>query len=217
MKLMPPLIEPELIPADDLNRYIQEDEKWENGILERAELAKASLSRLEAMGCVLDRCQMPQSDFRKSAFRHVRFQGCDFTGCRFEGAAFHRVEFLRCRLTGADFPECFFQDVQFSDCQMSYVNFSSGRFKKCLMESCRLDSAAFSDCGLNLEFCRCDLSQAVFHHAPLKGIDVRDCNISGVSCGLGDVNGVIVTAGQAAQLAALMGVVVREDPLESLP
>lgn len=211
MKILAPLIDTPLTPCQDVSPYIEEDLKWENGSMDKLTLPDASFARLDAMGCHFNGCILPQSDFNRAALRHIRFEGCDLTGANFEGASFHRVEFVRCRLTGANLPDCFFQDVTFSDCQLSFLNLSNARFKKCQFSKCKLDNAHFSDCAMNVAFSACDLTSALFHHSALKGIDLTDCNINGINIDIPDVRGVVVSTLQAAQLATIMGVVIRDD------
>ena len=67
-----------------------------------------------------------------------------------------------------------------------------------------------------VRFCRtelkdCKLIRAELFRASLRGVDLRDCDISGivVSRELAELKGLIVSYDQAAQLAGLMGLVIK--------
>ena len=61
----------------------------------------------------------------------------------------------------------------------------------------------------HIEFNDCDLTRATIFRTPLKGLDMTTCTLDGLMVNLPDLRGMIVTPLQAAELAKLLGLVVR--------
>ena len=61
----------------------------------------------------------------------------------------------------------------------------------------------------NIEFTDCDLTRATLFGTPMKGLDLTTCTLDGVLVNLPDLRGMIVTPLQAAELAKLLGLVVK--------
>ena len=63
-----------------------------------------------------------------------------------------------------------------------------------------------------IELSRCSFVQAEFFKTPLKGIDFTDCTLDGIrlSEGKSELKGAIVSSYQAAELARLLGVIIKE-------
>ena len=55
----------------------------------------------------------------------------------------------------------------------------------------------------------CCLKSAELYNTPLKGVDLTDCDIGGITVEMGNLRGAIVREDQAVMLAKLMGLVVR--------
>ena len=53
------------------------------------------------------------------------------------------------------------------------------------------------------------MKRAEFHETPLKGLNVTSCQIEGILTDLPLLRGLIVTSEQAAQLSALLGLVIQ--------
>ena len=56
----------------------------------------------------------------------------------------------------------------------------------------------------------CDLTRATLHRTPLKGIDLRSSRWAALTVDIPDLRGAVVTEQQAAQLAGLLGLVIRD-------
>jgi uncharacterized protein YjbI with pentapeptide repeats len=75
-----------------------------------------------------------------------------------------------------------------------------------------LREASFDGSDLSgVVFRDCDLSQVDLRNTKLKRADLRGSTISGVQVGIKELQGAIVTASQAIQLAGLLGVTVQEQ------
>ena len=61
----------------------------------------------------------------------------------------------------------------------------------------------------SIEFSDCDLRKIQLLHTPLDGIDLRSCEIGGLKLNLSDLKGAIVTAQQAIELAAFLGIIIQ--------
>ena len=68
------------------------------------------------------------------------------------------------------------------------------------LNSTTLKSVAFADC---------DLTRATIHQTPMKGVDLRTCRLDGLTVDIPDLRGMIVTQEQAAELALLLGLEIR--------
>ena len=79
-----------------------------------------------------------------------------------------------------------------------------------LLTGCAMTEAAVESANLkNVEFTDCDLTRATVFRTPLKGLDMTTCTLDGVMVNLPDLRGMIVTPLQAAELAKLLGLVVK--------
>ena len=56
----------------------------------------------------------------------------------------------------------------------------------------------------------CDLVEADFSHAPLRGIDLRTSRISGITLNISDLKGAVITSLQAMDLLPLLGVIIED-------
>ena len=69
------------------------------------------------------------------------------------------------------------------------------------LNDCRFSSVAFESC---------DLVEADFSHAPLRGIDLRTSRISGITLNISDLKGAVITSLQAMDLLPLLGVIIED-------
>jgi uncharacterized protein YjbI with pentapeptide repeats len=173
--------------------------------------AGANFKGLDVLRTKFTRCDFSECSMENAGFRDVVFEACDFSNCDFSKAGFQRVAFIGCKLMGADFVEASLRYARFTDCIGAYANFADGKLQDTVFEKCRLDRAAFSRVKLDAAFDHCDLTQVLFQQAALKDIDLRTCKLNGMQVTLPDLKGAIVTTMQAADLAVLLGLVVRDE------
>jgi fluoroquinolone resistance protein len=98
-------------------------------------------------------------------------QGSSFVDCSFE-----QVQFTNPVLADAAFTNC-----RFVSCRFAHAELPGGRFEGCdfTSEDTKGCSFAFSDLK-RAAFAACNLSLAVFDRTELFGIEMRDCNLTGV-------------------------------------
>ena len=85
---------------------------------------------------------------------------------------------------------------------MNQVRFAHCLFRNGSFNDCRFSSVAFDSC---------DLVEADFSHAPLRGIDLRtSLRISGITLNTSDLKGAIITSLQAMDLLPLLGVIIED-------
>lgn len=209
-----PVFQPELpdnLDAVALMDKLSLDERMEESLFTGESCPGESLKGMEALRCRFVKCDFSGCDFEQAGFRDVVFEGCDFSNCDFAKAAFQRVLFVNCKLMGTDFVEAFLKHVRFSDCAGEYVNFADCKVQDTAFESCKFQSAAFVRCRMSATFTLCELTRALFEQTPLKDFDLRTCRLAGMQITLSDLRGAVVTPLQAAELAALLGLVIRDQ------
>ncbi len=210
MNVLPPDLPVSLESGIDLLDKLAREDRLEESIIHGESYAGVSLKGLDALRCRFVKCDFSGCSMEQAGFRDVWFEACDFSNCDFSRAAFQRAVFQGCKLMGADFVEGSLRHVRFVDCSGGYVNFADAKVLDTAFEQCKLPNAAFLRCRMNAAFDACDLTQSLFEQTPLKDFDMRTCRLQGLHVTLPDLKGAIVTPVQAADLAALLGLVIRE-------
>jgi uncharacterized protein YjbI with pentapeptide repeats len=104
------------------------------------------------------------------------------------------------------------EDVRFVECHFDYGTLSDARFSRVAFESCQLREADFHGADrTRTSFTDCDLERADFTRAKLQGVDVSRSHVSGITVGPAEVRGLVVNREQACALAALLGLVIRDE------
>ncbi len=189
----------------------------------------ASLDVVEQ--CRIEGCALAEAKAERARFDTVRLVGgtlgaskltqltwidvlCergDLSMVAWQGAKLTRVEVRGSRMTGAKLVEGELDSVRFIDCHLDYATFTSTRFRQVSFESCRLEEADFRGADLTgTSFVDCELRGADLGRAKLQGADVSSSRIGDIHVGPGDVRGLVVNREQAAALAKLFGLVVRD-------
>ncbi len=208
--LMPDM--PEILESDtDLKDKLSLDERVEECLFSGVSYAGENLKSLDVYRCRFVKCDFSECSMELAGFRDTVFEACDFSNCDFSKASFQKTLFQGCKLMGADFIESSLRHVRFLDVSGGYVNFADSRVQDTAFEKSRLPNAAFSRCRFAASFDTCDLTQSLFQQTPLKDIDLRTSQLQGIQITLPDLRGAIVTPMQASDLAALLGVVIREQ------
>ena len=115
------------------------------------------------------------------------------------------------KLTEDNLSEVTFKNVLFEECSGKYTLFRFAELKETIFENCQIPSADFYQSGLvKVEFRTTDINQSQFVNTKLKGIDFTSCNIDGISAGIEDIQGAVVSYSQAISLIGLLGVVLKE-------
>lgn len=160
----------------------------------------------------LRRALFVQTRFLRPRLLDARLEACDLSAAAWEEAHLTRVEWLGCKLLAADLAHSQFEDVLYRECNLEKARFDLSTFKSARFEHCNLQGAGFTGCDLSgVSFAGSDLSGADLREARLAGADLRSANISGVQVGAKELQGAIISPRQAEQVAALLGVIVREE------
>ena len=95
---------------------------------------------------------------------------------------------------------------------MEDSDFCASRWKKTSLQGCRLMRARLSEAALQ-DFTAqdCDFDGVNFFRTPLSGIDFSRCTLEGIQAAGQELRGMMVSERQAAGLARLLGIVIRED------
>ncbi len=210
MNVLKPDLPETLKSGTDLKDKLSLDERVEECLFTGVSFAGENLKSLDVLRCRFVKCDFTECSMELAGFRDTVFEACDFSNCDFSKASFQRTLFQGCKLMGADFIEGSMRYVRFLDVSGGYVNFADSKVQDTAFEKSRLQNAAFSRCKLTASFEECDLMQSLFQQTPLKDIDLRSCRLQGIQISLPDLRGAIVTPMQASDLAALLGLVIRE-------
>ncbi|GAP12454.1 uncharacterized low-complexity proteins [Longilinea arvoryzae] len=197
------------------------------GLYDENEFSQASLSGdcsdQSAAGLLFEQCAIRRVNLLNTHFSglrvyNCRLDHCDLSGAQWEEARLRRTEWVDCRLRGASLIDSRCEDVNFSGCSMDDAFFAGVIFRAARFTRCSLRKVNFEGADLSgVIFDQCDLSGAKLPGAKLKGADLRSSNIEGMQVGIADLGGVKVTMAQALQVAALLGIVIREVGEEDNP
>ena len=199
-------------PLDWLLACVRQEQQAEDSLLkgiaaQGESFYKGSLKSVELSGCSFHDC-----DFEKASFVDVLFRGCDFSGSRLTDCYFHRCAFLSVKGVGAGLHESLLRRGRLEECVCSYANFSGTSWESALLRDCDLQDSYLEESRLKktaLE--QVKLNRANLFGTSLRGLDLRSCEIEGilVSDGKKELAGAVVDLYQAAELAKLMGLVIR--------
>ena len=179
-------------------------------VLEGIDFSREDVRGWDFRECVLRKCTLADADLRGCSFIDVIFDHCDLSGCQMENAVFQRVRFDTCRMTGADMPHMVMRNVSFDDCKADYLNLFSGKVNLARMAGCNLSESVWDSVQWqHMEWDGCDLTRATVHFTSLKGLDLRTCKLDGLLVDIPALRGAVVTPLQAAELAKLLGLVVK--------
>lgn len=173
--------------------------------------SSVSEAHYSVQACRFMNCSFPESSFKKSQFCDVVFVNCDLSNVNWAECSFCRVEFIECKLMGANLQGGTFTHVSFVGNQGRYLVASMSKWNTVQFLSNQFQGAAFDNCTLNkVIFESCNLTETEFHQTSLRGIDLRSSEIIGIRLTGPELRQTIVTSMQAAWLARLLGVVVKD-------
>lgn len=207
--LEPPDLPHELHPAMSANLD-------DNARFMRVALTDCSMNEQTADDVLFDQVRCKRVNFSQSQFKlaqmlDVVLDTCDLTATTWEKAHLQRVELHGCRMTGTKFDKADFDNVRFERISGEYAQFWSCSFKMVMFDHCDVREASFENSNLaGVIFRNCDLSRADFRGAKLAGADLRGSIVANMQIGLTELRGAIVDPQQAIQVAALLGMMVKD-------
>lgn len=192
------------LPAGDL---VAERMVFTGEIFTGTDFHKAVFEQVLFDGCTFSGC-----DFDKASFVDVVFRNCDISNSGFVDGYFNRCAFRSVKAVGTEFREGLFKEVSVTDSNFSYANMDSsrwecGRFESCDMSECFMTGMKWK----KISAAGSRFKRTSFFHTPLKGIDLRGNELENIilSDTGAELKGAVVDLYQAADLAKLLGVVVR--------
>lgn len=167
--------------------------------------------QLDVRQCVLTRITLRESKCIKGSFWDCTFDHCDFSNVDFSECRFHQCRFQNCKLVGSNLAEASLYRTQLVDCHCAYANFSYAKIKYVDMQTCNLQESDWNQVkpqAWTME--HCTLTRTSFFHTPLKGMDLRTCELRGIRVAMEDLKGAIISPEQAIDLIAYLGVEVKD-------
>ena len=214
---MDPFAQPPLLPKAPTSAPLTEesfrsdDEIWgkrfEGGHAIGIEAEHLMLEQVQLHGCVLD-----SSILYGSRLTDARLDECSLANLVCERLIVRRAEFVDCRLVGLNITDGHLENVLFRECDAQLARFRFSSFKSVLFDGCNLQDANFQGADLSgVRFRKCDLSRAELSQAKLTGTDFRSSVIEGMRVGPAEVVGAVVDHFQAAYMASLLGLVIKDE------
>lgn len=171
-------------------------------------LLKPSCTGLEFNRITFVKCKLSGCDFTGCSFYNCMFESCDLSNCNFSRAYFKDCTLKNCKADGGKYHETVFKKLVLSDCALRYANFAESRWEQSRAVRCSFADACLSHVLLiKTAFSESGFTGADFFRTPLKGVDLSDCQIDGitVSESLQELRGVKINTVQAVDFARLLG------------
>lgn len=134
--------------------------KWNNSVLEKADLRRADMTRAE----------FTNSNFKKANLESAAAQGANFKGSVFHGARFDHANLQGAQLDKANFQNTKFGNAVFSNTTLSGANFSGADLSQVIgLTQAQLDTACGDwatqlPIGLSVSYCAEKLSAEQMAH-----------------------------------------------------
>lgn len=192
-----------------LHRARTEERDLEDLTVEVEQLSGLDLSHLEYTRVRFHKCRFERCDFSKASFYEVIFEGCDFSNCSFLDTVWNKSSICGCKGDGGKFISSRWKDCTLSDSTFRYGNFSKSLWTRSSLTDCDFKEAAMAEARVGgMEPHHTSFQSVDFFRTPLKGVDLSDCQIQGitVSESLQELRGLRINPGQAVDLVHLMGV-----------
>lgn len=205
-----------LDPVEDMALLCQKCKEQELDIenirCKEQAMEQMDLSRLAFEHVLFENVKFTASILYKCDFIDAVFRFCDFSNCDMSEIYLSRCRFECCKGVGANMRDGNLKNTAIADCNLRYADFDGAKLKNVQIVSSDLSNAVLSSCKLEQVLLRdVNLTQCNFFHTKLRGMDFTKTQLQAVTLGLEDAKGAIVTPLQAADLARLMGLIIREE------
>lgn len=216
MKIAVPVIGKRLDHSEDLCALVRQS-RVENAEITEKQIGNVFLTEGDFRETAFDQvvfenCRLAGCCFAKCSFVDVIFRGCDLSNCDFRNGYFNRCEFRSVKGIGANFIESGFWNTLFFECGMRYSNLSASKLEKLrIVKSDFSESFLTSVTQKNLQLENAEFRKTNFFKTSLKEIDFTSCGLEGIGVSQdgNELRGAIVNSLQAAELAKLLGLVVK--------
>lgn len=216
IKTAPPVLSASLRDVEEGLACLQEARR-EDMLVEQCRIKglmaeEEDFYKINLEGVVLENCTFLHCNFEKASFIDVQFKNCDFSNSILDDCYFNRCEFLCVKGVGTDFHESLFKETRWEECGLSFANFSGTRWEAASLSACDMQESYLADCRFKkVDWQAMNLKRASFFHTSLKGMDLRGNEVEGiiVSEEKKELIGAVTDIYQAAELAKLMGLVIK--------
>jgi uncharacterized protein YjbI with pentapeptide repeats len=209
--LQPPQIPQRLAPASDVEQ-LADGGAFCQVILEAADFTGQTADDVLFEQVNGKKVRLDQTHLTLAQLLDVRLETCDLAAIAWVKAHLQRVALVGSRLLGATFTDCELADVLFEQSNLELARFWGSTLRSVHFERCLLRQASFEGVDLSgVVFRDCDLTEADLRGARMLGTDLRGSTLSGVQVNPQDLRGAIIDPTQTIHLAALLGIVVREQ------
>jgi uncharacterized protein YjbI with pentapeptide repeats len=145
----------------------------------------------------------------------VRVTGDDLANIEAPEMSLRRAVLTGVRMTGVQWPRANVGDSVFRESRMNLAGFAGTTFERVSFERCDLRQADFREALFrSVRLTGCDLTEADLSGLRIDRCELRGCTLDGVA-GLERLRGAAMpwgdVVGNAAQLAAALGILVLED------
>lgn len=176
------------------------------------DLAGQRAAHLTWRGVAYRQVRFADTYFELLRLTDIALTGCDLANAQWERLTAQRIAMEECQLIGFDASDARWQDVTFTRCRAQYAKLRFSKFQRVRFEACDLRNADFQGSDLaGVVFHKCDLTDAQLSGTMLQGTDFRGSTIERMKVGIAELPGAIVEPIQAAYVAGLLGVVIRNE------
>lgn len=211
MNLKPLKIAPDLEIVSYESIVEDEDQMFDGIEINDAVFRDTDLSRLISYSSIIKNSNLSDNEFDGADLTDTRFINCDFSNSIFSGASIHNVEFVNCKMIGVSFDESRMKNIKFYESLLNLSSISESKLENVMFEAARLVTADFFNNKFkNIGFENCDLTESRFIDTSLAGVDISSSHFESLSVKREDLEGCIVSSVQAIQMAAMLGLVVKD-------
>lgn len=174
-------------------------------IIEQQDAHKVSFDQVIFKNVTITESSLPGIELMDVIFDH-----CDLSNVDFTDAIIHRTEFRNCKLIGTDFTGGRFQNVYVKDCLGDFATFRLADLKQVAFDNSSLKNSDYYQSKFQkVAFSRCNIDQAMLAGTKLSGMDLSDCEFSGLIVDIQDLEGCIISPQQAVSFVGLLGLVIK--------
>lgn len=176
------------------------------------ELSGGSLRDMRFERCEFSGCRFTGADLSRATFLDTVFKNCDFSAVRGESVYFCRCCWQGIKAMGAIFTDCRLVHMVLENCTLVGANLTGASIEQARFSGSDFSESYFSECRHKALTVNEDtFVKTSFFGTPLAGLDFTTSRFEGVtvSDSGAELRGAVVTVEQAADLARVLGVVVR--------
>ncbi|MEF9983098.1 MAG: pentapeptide repeat-containing protein [Oscillospiraceae bacterium] len=208
----------EMDECNDLLQLIKDKYENEEDIInvhiKDVSLSEKQLNCLTFENVILENCSLKNCSMKKTSFQNVIFKSCDFSNCDFSDNWFNTCDFINTKAVGTSFADSKLTFMHFENSNFKYANFTKSNFDNCEIIGSDMTETFFAQSKFKmLSLANSKFIGTEFFKTSLNDIDFSTCELQGirVSETAEELRGAIVNTYQAADLAKLLGIVIKED------